>query len=50
MPETTLPLNCEPGWLIPDYLKERHRLFFGDSKELLPRLFQDYPEIDLSSD
>jgi len=47
MKETTLPAGCPPGWVIPGYLKERHRLFFGDSKKLLPELFNDYPKIDI---
>jgi len=47
MRETTLPMGCEPGWLIPNYLKARHRLFFGESKDLIPKLFQEYPRIDI---
>jgi predicted O-methyltransferase YrrM len=47
MPETALPPGCEPGWAIPEYLKERHRLILGDSKEQLPSLFTRFPTIDM---
>lgn len=47
MPETTIPSGCAPGWLVPDYLRARHHLFLGDSKELLPRLLIEYPTIDI---
>ena len=47
MPKTTLPPGCQPGWLIPDYLRERHRLVLGDSKELLPQLLKEHPKIDI---
>ncbi len=39
MGEVVLPLNCQPGWVIPDYLKERYQLILGDSKKILPELF-----------
>src|SRR5437899_1463511 len=47
MPETTIPPDCAPGWLVPDYLRARYHLFLGDSKELLPRLLSKYPTIDI---
>ncbi len=47
LPSKTLPPNCQPGWAIPDYLRERHHLILGDSKDLLPRLFREYPNIDI---
>jgi predicted O-methyltransferase YrrM len=47
MPESALPLDCQPGWIIPDYLKERHQLLLGDSKKLLPELFEKHPQIDI---
>jgi len=47
MAETTLPSKCEPGWIVPDYLKERYRLIVGDSKYLLPKLFEQYTKIDI---
>lgn len=47
MPDTTLPPHCQPGWVIPDYLRKRHHLVLGNSKELLPKLFKEWPEIDI---
>ena len=47
MRETVLPPNCQPGWVIPTYLRDRHRLVLGDSTEELPRLLNQYPTIDL---
>lgn len=47
MRETTLPPDCRPGWIIPDYLRERHRLLQGDSKELLPQLLREYQPVDI---
>jgi hypothetical protein len=47
MPETTLPPACQPGWLVPDCLRERYRLSLGDSKELLPQLLRTYPRTDI---
>jgi len=38
MPETSLPTGRQPGWLIPDRLRSRHTLNFGDAKELLPKV------------
>jgi len=39
---THLPSGYEPGWVIPDYLKDRWQLNIGDSsiKSLLTSLFQ----------
>ena len=47
MQDTNLPPNCQPGWTIPDYLRERHRLVLGDSKKVLPSLFEEYSHIDI---
>lgn len=38
---------ARPGWVIPDYLRERHCLVLGDSKELLPDLFKEHRKIDI---
>lgn len=46
MPDTTLPPDCDPGWVVPEYLRERYNLQLGDSKELLPPLLSRYPKID----
>lgn len=47
MLETTLPPGCQPGWLVPDGLRDRHRLLLGDSRELLPRLLSERAKIDI---
>jgi len=47
MPESALPSDCQPGWIIPNYLKERHQLVLGDSKKVLPELFEKHPQIDI---
>ena len=47
MRETTLPPSCQPGWVIPEYLRERHRLVLGDSKSILPKLLAEYSTIDV---
>jgi len=47
MQDTSLPPGCQPGWAIPDYLRGRHRLELGDSKELLPALFEEYADVDI---
>jgi predicted O-methyltransferase YrrM len=46
MPDTTLPPHCDPGWVVPEYLRGRYNLELGDSKELLPSLLRRYPTID----
>ncbi len=45
--ETPLPPKCQPGWLVPEYLRDRYKLFLGDAKDLLPKMFDEYPEIDM---
>lgn len=47
MLEATLPPGSQPGWVIPDYLKKRHRLVLGDSKILLLQLFKEYAKVDI---
>ena len=47
MPETTLPLGCRPGWIVPDCLREKYHLALGDSRELLPQLLRMHPKIDI---
>jgi hypothetical protein len=42
-----LPSGCQPGWLIPDYLKDRHSLCLGDSKTWLPRILGTHSRIDI---
>jgi len=45
--EVCLPPGCEPGWAIPDYLRDRFKLVQGDSRHLLPKVLEEYPQIDV---
>ena len=45
--EHTLPIGCEPGWAIPDYLRGRFKLYQGDSKQLLPQVLRECGKIDM---
>jgi len=47
MARSYLPQDCEPGWVIPDYLRGRWRAHLGDSRELLPRISSELGTIDL---
>lgn len=47
MPDTTLPSGRQPGWIIPEALRDRHRLLLGDSKALLPRTLEEFPDLDI---
>jgi predicted O-methyltransferase YrrM len=47
MRETMLPPGCSPGWAIPDFLRARHRLELGDSREILPRILGEFGAIDI---
>lgn len=47
MKETTLPMGCEPGWAIPEYLRGRHNLILGDSQEVLPSILKENLLIDI---
>jgi predicted O-methyltransferase YrrM len=47
MMRTNLPEGCEPGWVIPDYLRARWHAHLGDSRELLPRISSEVGTIDL---
>lgn len=42
-----LPPDCQPGWVIPAYLRKRHRLILGDSKKILPQLIKKYKSMDI---
>lgn len=35
------------GWAIPKYLRYRHKLFIGASKDILPKLVRELPMIDI---
>jgi hypothetical protein len=45
--QTNLPEGCDPGWLVPEHLRDRYRLHLGDSKELLPALLGQYGQIQV---
>jgi len=47
MPETTLPPGHNPGWCVPERLRHRYDIRFGDARELLPKAMKDYPSIDV---
>ena len=47
MRSTTLPAGLNPGWVIPDDLRDRHRLLLGDSKQLLPGVCSESGPIDI---
>ena len=42
-----LPAGCDPGWVVPDALRDRYDLHLGDSRELLPRVLEPVDELDL---
>jgi predicted O-methyltransferase YrrM len=42
-----LPAGASPGWVIPDYLRDKHVIHFGRAEELLPQLFQDVGPVDV---
>lgn len=47
MREGALPWRCDPGWIVPERLRQRYRLHLGDSKELLPRLLKECGPLDI---
>jgi predicted O-methyltransferase YrrM len=47
MSSKTLPAGKQPGWTIPEYLRLRHTLRLGDSRELLPSILRQHSEIDV---
>jgi hypothetical protein len=42
-----LPSGYEPGWAIPEYLRDRWQLHIGDSRDLLPKVLSDEKNISL---
>ena len=44
---TGLPRGKQPGWAIPAHLRPLWRPHFGDSRELLPQVLAQVPEVDL---
>ena len=47
MAETSMPPGRSPGWMIPDFLRERHRLLLGDAKILLPQVCAQHDHFDI---
>lgn len=47
MLESSLPKGLQPGWLVPDRLRGRYDLRLGDAKELLPRVLDEFRQIDI---
>jgi len=43
----TLPEDKEPGWIVPDKLRQRWILILGDSKEKLEPLLEQLGQIDI---
>jgi len=42
-----IPKGRQSGWLVPDALRERCKLFIGRSQDILPQLFKTVGEIDI---
>ncbi|SRR5579884_73797 len=48
LPSVDLPIGGEgPGWLVPEELKDRWKLYIGDARRLLPRLVRQIGSVDL---
>lgn len=43
----TMPQGSTSGWLIPRYLRDRHRLHIGRAQEELPRLLSEMGSLDV---
>jgi hypothetical protein len=44
---TYLPTGCEPGWVVPNWLRGRWKFQLGDASEVLPHLLCELRSIDL---
>lgn len=42
-----MPKDCLPGWIIPEQLRERHRLHLGPAETLLPGILAAQGQVDL---
>lgn len=47
MEDTALPPGRDPGWIIPQSLRARHRLLLGDAVVLLPTVLAEFAAIDI---
>ncbi len=45
--DLSLPADLEPGFLVPDYLKERWTLLIGDVRDVLPKLLSELGQVDV---
>jgi hypothetical protein len=43
MGQAEVPSDKEPGWLVPDRLRDRWTFYQGKSQELLPQVVGEYP-------
>jgi predicted O-methyltransferase YrrM len=42
-----LPLGAKPGWLVPDWLRDRWQLHIGDARQILPSLLSRLGTVDV---
>ena len=42
-----LPAGKQPGWLVPDWLRDRWQVHLGDAREILPRLLSRLGRVNL---
>ncbi len=42
-----LPEDKAPGWIIPDYLRDRHQLSLGAAERLLPTVLAEQDRVDV---
>ena len=42
-----LPLDKEPGWIVPGWLRSRWQLHIGDASVILPGLMQELSPVDI---
>lgn len=47
MADSSLPPGLDPGWIVPERLRGRWQLRLGDSRKLLPAVFEEHPQIDI---
>ena len=47
VPSSKLPPGKEPGWIVPEHLREKWDLRLGKSAELLPELLNVVADVDL---
>jgi predicted O-methyltransferase YrrM len=43
MGQAEIPSDKEPGWLVPDRLRDRWTFYEGKSQELLPQVLREHP-------